>query len=332
MYTQTPERSAPSTPESRPGSSISCWSWATPDRRKKPRKEPKPEEWFSATKLLRENPGNISGAQFAGILLNPDVVLSRDVDCTDFEEKRRSGNTVLTKNTVMNFLAADDTAVIQVTLWNETVASFKRQIEAMPVSTAIIMEMKKFKCTKMRDNEWNGKILSSMQQIESVRPFGKESGTVLKLFEATSHKSASPFLQRKQFVMPSSPICIANFASLGAQLSPPCRGSFAGIVLQVSDLQQTLSKGDDKLDFTLIDDHGAWLQCCAIGINADTNTIAKGNRIVGFFGSGRHGIGSDDAKIMFFETDSTLVKIEEVKLIPCKQTDQCCLNAHASGS
>ena len=59
MYTQTPERSAPSTPESTPGSSISSWSWATPDRRKKPRKEPKPEEWFSATKLLRESPGNI---------------------------------------------------------------------------------------------------------------------------------------------------------------------------------------------------------------------------------------------------------------------------------
>ena len=132
--------------------------------------------------------------------------------------------------------------------------------------------------------------------------------------------------------MPPSPICIANFASLGAQLSPPCRGSFAGIVQKVSALQSTLSKGDDKLDFTLIDDHGAWIQSCAIGINADTNTIAEGSRSVGFFGSGRAGIGSDDAKIMFFETDSTLVKIEEVKLIPCKQTDQCCLNAHASGS
>ena len=152
----------------------------------------------------------------------------------------------------------------------------------------------------MRENEWNGRILSSMQQIESVRPWAKQKGTVVKLFEASSDKSASPFLQGNSFVMPPSPICIASFASLGAALSPPCRGSFAGIVQQVSSMQSTLSKGDAKLDFTLIDDHGAWIQCCAMGINANTNIIAEGNRIVGFFGTGRGGIGSDDAKIMFF--------------------------------
>ena len=97
-------------------------------------------------------------------------------------------------------------------------------------------------------------------------------------------------------------------------------------------MQSTLSKGDDKLDFALIDGHGACVQCCALGINADTHVVAKGNRIVGFFGTGRGGIGSDDAKMMFFESDSTLVKIEDAKLIPCKQTDRCCSNAHASGS
>eukprot|EP00973_Karenia_brevis_P059747 8317681-Karenia_brevis.AAC.1 len=89
-----------------------------------------------------------------------------------------------------------------------------------------------------------------------------------------------------------------DFAWLGAKLPAPCRGSFAGIVQQVWPMQKsTLSKGDDKLDSTLIDDHGAWIQCCAMGINADTDVIAEGNRIVGFFGTGRSGIGADDGKI-----------------------------------
>ena len=35
MYTQMPERSVPSTPDSTPGSSISSWSMATPDCRKR---------------------------------------------------------------------------------------------------------------------------------------------------------------------------------------------------------------------------------------------------------------------------------------------------------
>ena len=184
MYTQTPERSAPSTPDSTPGSSISSWSWATPDRRKRPKKEsePAPEELFSAEQLLRETLRNVSGAQFTGIFVNHDVSVSREVDCMGFQEKRRSGNTVLTASTVMNFLCGDDTAVIQVTLWNEAVASFKRQLESMPADTPIMMEMKTFKGCKMRENEWNGRILSSMQQIESVRPWAKEKVTVVKLF------------------------------------------------------------------------------------------------------------------------------------------------------
>ena len=125
--------------------------------------------------------------------------------------------------------------------------------------------------------------------------------------------------------MPPSTICITNVASVGPALFPPFRGSFAGIVQQVSP-KQTFSKKDDKLDFTLIDYHGASIQCCAMGILADTDVIAEGNRIIGFFGSG---IDYDDAKIILFETDSILVKVEEVKLIPCKQIDQCCLKGNA---
>eukprot|EP00973_Karenia_brevis_P013797 1872861-Karenia_brevis.AAC.1 len=56
-----------------------------------------------------------------------------------------------------------------------------------------------------------------------------------------------------------------------------------------------------------------------MGVTADTDVIAEGNRIVGFLGTGRSCIGSDDAKILFFETDSTLVKLEKVTIIPCKQ-------------
>ena len=153
MYTQTPERSAPSTPDSTPGSSISSWSWATPDRRKRPKKEeePAPEEWFSAKQLLSETLRNVSGAQFAGILVNHGVCVSRDVGCMDIQEKRRSGNTVVTASTAMNFLCGDDTAIIQVTLWNQAVASFKRQLEGMPADTPIVMKMETFKGSKMRE-------------------------------------------------------------------------------------------------------------------------------------------------------------------------------------
>ena len=60
MYTQMPERSVPSSPDSTPGSSISSWSWATPDRRKRLKKsEPAPEDWFSAKQRLSETLRNV---------------------------------------------------------------------------------------------------------------------------------------------------------------------------------------------------------------------------------------------------------------------------------
>ena len=62
------------------------------------------------------------------------------------------------------------------------------------------------------------------------------------------------------------------------------------------------------------------------GHPCDTDEIAEGSRIIGFVGSG---IDYDDAKIIFFETDSILVKVEKVKLIPCKQIYQCCLKGNA---
>eukprot|EP00973_Karenia_brevis_P004685 643328-Karenia_brevis.AAC.1 len=84
----------------------------------------------------------------------------------------------------------------------------------------------------MRTNHWNGEILSAMQHIESIRPSGSQKGTVVKLSQAESYQSQSPYLQGNPFVMPPSTICIADFTSLGPALSAPCRGSFAGIVQQ----------------------------------------------------------------------------------------------------
>ena len=111
-------------------------------------------------------------------------------------------------------------------------------------------------------------------------------------------------------------ICIENFAILGSHLSVPLRWSCASIVREVSPMQGNGSSKEEKLDFTLIDDHGAWIQCCAMGICANINVIAAGNRIVGFFGTAC----LDDAKVFFLETDSTVVKVGEVKTIPCKKT------------
>ena len=99
--------------------------------------------------------------------------------------------------------------------------------------------------------------------------------------------------------------------NLGRALSPPRFGLFTGIVEHVSPNQSTPSKSEHKLDFTFVDDYFLWLGCCAMGMNADSDFIAEGNRIVRFHDSARPGIGSDGAKLVFLQYDSTLAKVEK---------------------
>ena len=65
-------------------------------------------------------------------------------------------------------------------------------------------------------------------------------------------------------------------------LCAPSRCSLAGSVQHVQPMTTSLAKGDDKLDFTLIEDDEARISCCAMGINAQTDIIAEGHRIIGF--------------------------------------------------
>ena len=288
----------------------------TDRKRRKKESTPAQDEWFCSEELLYEEFANFQDMNFAGMLINHDVCVPRSMVCSDDQARKRTGSNVLIANTVMNLLCGDDTAVIQVNLWNEALASFKRQLDTMPLDAVIIMEMKTFKVSKMRENNWKGEFLTAMQQIESVRPVGKQKGTVVKLTEAKYYERKSPFLMSKDFVIPNGAICIDNLAYFGVELRVPFRGSFAGIVQKVWPMKgQDFSK-EDKLNFTLIDDYGSWIQCCAMGICADPNIIAAGNRIVGFFATARQ----NDAKIFFLETDSTVVKVGKVTRIPCKET------------
>ena len=120
--------------------------------------------------------------------------------------------------------------------------------------------------------------------------------------------------------MHKKPLWISKFQDPDVSFCASFRCSVAGIVQHVQPMTTSLAKGDDKFDFTLIDDDGAWISCCAMGINAQADIIVEGHRVVCFFGTGRGGIGSDDIKIIFFETDTTLVKVKAVRVIPCKQT------------
>ena len=125
--------------------------------------------------------------------------------------------------------------------------------------------------------------------------------------------------------MPDTTIAVQDFKQLPDPLEAPFRGSFAGFVHNVQQSQSL--QGEDKLDFRLVDCNGMWLSCCAMGINAKYEdidegpciNIVEGHYIIGYFGTGRSKIGEDPAKIMFFQTDSTVILVRTQSIVPLPQ-------------
>ena len=219
-------------------------------KRKKERSRPAQHEWLSAEALLLKEFGIFRDVTFAGLIINCDVCVPCSMVCLDAQSKKRTGRHVVIANTEMKFLCADDSAVIQVNLWDEALASFKRQLDTMPSDAIIIMEMKTFQVSECREKKWCGQLLTAMKQIESVGPVGKQKGTVVKLTELKYYDSKSPFLQGKDFVIQNCAICIEHFAIFGPELRVPIRGFCAGIVQKVSPMKGNGSSKEDKLNCT----------------------------------------------------------------------------------
>ena len=85
---------------------------------------------------------------------------------------------------------------------------------------------------------------------------------------------------------PRLPFCISQFQSVRAKLVAPFRGTFRGIVADVQE-EDCSSQGLPKRFFSLVDDMGSWMLCCAFGRNALSPALRNDNEVVVYFASGR---------------------------------------------
>ena len=83
----------------------------------------------------------------------------------------------------------------------------------------------------------------------------------------------------------------AEFSGLIDRYKTPLRVTLRGIITDVSDIQGTV-KENERLLFTLVDNDGAWIRCCAIGMPARSLALVTGNEIVLYFCWGRDNLGT----------------------------------------
>ena len=89
------------------------------------------------------------------------------------------------------------------------------------------------------------------------------------------------------------------------------------MITDLSDIQATVQE-DYKRLFTLVDNAGAWIKCCAIGMPARSLALVNGNEVVLYFCSGRGSLGTSPGMIYLMK-DSLVVKLGSRTEVPHKR-------------
>ena len=91
-----------------------------------------------------------------------------------------------------------------------------------------------------------------------------------------------------------------------------------GVITDLSELQATVAE-PDKRSFTLVDDAGSCIKCCAIGLPARSLALRDGNEVVLYFCKGRGSIGTSSGMVYLMK-DSLVVQLGARAEIPAKRT------------
>ena len=210
---------------------------------------------------------------------------------------------------IVDCLLADQTGPIIISFWDDAAMQFLSIMQQAPPvdpnSPALpIVLLENMKVTKMPSNTWNGKVLTKINQLQSIASFQNRPGTRIRLANPVS----SQFMISELFSVPVMPVCVSKFRELIGALKAPFRMSVRGVVMDVQDLDATLSSRAKRL-FSLVDESGHWIQCCGIDRNAHSKALVEGMEVVFFFATGRPQLGGTGG-ILYAMKDSLIVPIQ----------------------
>ena len=229
----------------------------------------------------------------------------------------KSGN-VEQERYVMNASMFDSTGPVSVTLWGELCGIFISLMQS--VNPQVIVQLHNVRVTPVPRNAFNGSLLTSMNVLQSIDPIGTRSGTEVTIVP----NATSPYMIKNIFVPPPFPVCLADFRSVRSKLQAPFRVTLKGTVVDVREMDHSL-QGENKLTFDLIDAHGAWVTCCALGRHAANRHLCTGSEIIIYFGTGRPPIGSSSGMIWVLK-DGVIVYLRS-HIIPPSKTMQLHVSA-----
>jgi len=265
---------------------------------------------FMSSRAIIEEGVVGSKCMFEGALLHWDEearsVTARDQSASPTKRKRNDYS-------VLDVLMIDRTGPMQATLFgDELVADFLQEVSRNPNKTKIV-SFTEARIVEYQKNEWNGTILTSMRMLHSISSIANRHGTVVSIIDTAS----SPSMLSGSFAVPAKDACITRFETIRSKMLAPFRGTFKGTItdLEAADVTQ---QGTPKRRFKLVDEVGAYVNCCALLHNAASQGLTAKQDVVIYFATGRAAIGSLPG-MLYLMKDAVIVPLQVQMLPPVKR-------------
>ena len=215
-------------------------------------------------------------------------------------------------NIACDILLADNTGPVMLTLWGKIVNEFYSKV--VHTRNPIVF-LEGLRVSELPANSpWHGTSLTTIRMLHSTHSLTHRPGTTLTIVETPR----SSFLLKTAYTAPLPPACINEFSQMVGRCKAPFRVTLRGVITDLSEMQTTVSEAD-KRSFTLVDDAGSWIKCCAIGMPARSLALLDGNEVVLYFCTGRAGIGTSPGMVYLMK-DSLVVQLGARAEVPPKRT------------
>ena len=168
----------------------------------------------------------------------------------------------------------------------------------------LLLQFQNVRVIALRRTDTYGEVLTPIKALHTIPSSVNDAGTMVIAVKTPM----SPYNTTQLFTMPAFPIAVTKFWPVQNKLKAPFRSSFVGIIEDVGE-EDITSTGKTKKVFSLVDDEGVWLSCCAMEDHAMSETLADGNKVFIYNGSARPALSAMPAALFLF-TDTSLVLLE----------------------
>jgi hypothetical protein len=204
-------------------------------------------------------------------------------------------------NLACDLLLVDNTGPVLVSLWGKIVTAWYAAAADLFIPFVSLSTMRVANLPSK--SSWHGACLTTMRALHSTPTTASRSGTTLTMLTTPT----SPYLVSATYIAPSWPVCVVHFSSIRSKLKAPFRAILRGVMSDLSEMLLTLQESNKRM-FSLVDDAGMWIRCCAIDLTARSRALSNGNDVVLYFGTGRKGLGSSPGMV-YFMRDSLVVQV-----------------------